>query len=154
MADRFTVRIEEQECFLGTAEEPIDVDLKLTVTNDDGNVVVVVGMDDEIEALIKALTDALTAKRQEEEADAEAAQQEFERCLLPKRSFRIRGSFVRAVNHFELSDRHWRQVSEGELIVHLPDDLKTLEDLKWLSEAYDIEWEPEDNKSRTATQTP
>ena len=146
--EQFAVKIEKHESYLGLSEEPCNVDLKLTISDDDGNTVVIVGMDDEIESLVKAFTDALTTKRQEEELEAKAAQLEFERCLLPKRSFRIRGNFFRVVNCFELSNRHWQQVSDDELIVQLPDDLKTLEDLNWLSEAYDIEWEPENGESQ------
>lgn len=72
MADRFTVKIEEQECFLGLNERPIDVDLKLTITDDDGHVAVIVGMDEEFKRLVNTINEAMEAKKRRlDEADDE-----------------------------------------------------------------------------------
>lgn len=139
------VEIGEQKLGVGL-NEPDYVDLTLTV-NDGDHEIVITGMDDEMEGFAKAILAALKAKQDRQAAEDEEEQRQWERDLLPKKSFRLTGVDIgRAVYQCDRStvdnyDFLHLEDDLNEIILHLPDDQESVQFLDWLADAYCVEWE-------------
>lgn len=137
------IEIGEQELGVGL-NEPDYIDLTLTV-NDGDHEIVITGMDDEMERFAKAILAALKAKQ-----DRQAVKDEEEaRQWLPTKTFRLEGYDVwKALGPCDVGDQY-KELDDGSIDVMLPDDEKTLAFLRWLADAYCVEWRevPEGHKS-------